>query len=1366
MVDRWVLERAGITNVYQYGEETLHFGGGRLLLRGVNGSGKSTAMNMLLPFLLEADTRRIDAAGEQSGVLRSWMLSGRDEQQPQGYLWVEFANGDDHLTIGCGIRANRSTDRVTTWWFVTARRPGIDLALVEGRQPLSADALRAVLEPNAVYSQDQRAAYRNQVRSRLYGGSDLDQHLRLLHVVRNPRVGDRIDVDLPRYLEDALPQLSDDALDDAAQPLEDLEEHRRNVEDLTRTANALQAIEAVYRTYARSELHRRADSALEVVAARGRLVRVEAEATDAHRLALEALDGAQVATRGLEADERRLDGEIRDLEASDAYKAGAELNDLRAHVGSLTGQVAMATDEVERRTTRARAALAAVTIASGEADQEATSTRARLADLADLARRAGLSARPPDAPRTDVRRIGADGPDVPSTPLEVDSMLARVGAVRSAAQLRTLDVAEVGAALLAVDAAEAELRRAEEREAEAGEGVEQAEGAFGEARRRLQDRVDWWRTALGEWGGRLAAHRADHDLPELTFSVDPDHEADLAGRHEAITTGWLDIAQQTVDHHGRGRAELAARRAAQDQEIDELRQGLAVLRARELPEPPATAWQRADRAACLADLVDFTVGVPAEERTGLEAAMVAAGLLGAEVDGDGSLTMTDGDLLVRPGPPVPRPLSSLLTVTVPNHLLEEVRADAVARVLASISVDPADLDQADDRTVVTVDGRFRTGLLRGRHRVEVAEHIGTTARRASLERQRAEAAAALQTAEAERDESDRLLVIAEEAARDASDIRQDLPPTRQLVLAATRSELAEESLDEARQRLADRRSQHLEAERAHARALDTSRRTAASLGLPHDQPALDEVASTLSSVAGACDLTDQAMRSLAGAVARWSTRGQEWEGAVDDHAASQRGLDELRDQFDLQSSRLATLEDSVGLDYQEVVKAVDTSRGDLAATRQNLVTARQRSESATGEVASTDVTHRRAVADRAEADDRCVAALPGLRAALNVPGLLAAAIGETEARPEPEAVEVDRSAETPEPAAAPPPVLPVVAESPDGVRKLAGAIRSLVAAPEGASTGAESIRQSLRQRRDALGAGWDAEDHQPDERLPLHVEVTGPLGRMALPDASEKVRVQLQQMASLLSAKQDQALRNLLQGLVAREVAEKLHAAGELVKRMNRRLDTITTSQGIGVSLRWRRREDLDAELGGTVELLAKPPDLRTADEDQALTSALSQRIADARREDPEQPYRELIADVLDYRKWHRMALILRRPGRSAEQLTRRTALSEGEKKMVSYLPLFAAVAASCDALAESAPDAPRFVLLDDAFAKVSEDNHAKLFGLLVELDLDFIATSERLWGTHASVPELAITEVIRDADLGAIVLEHSRWNGHRREQS
>jgi len=111
-------------------------------------------------FLLDADTRRIDAAGEQSGVLRSWMLSGRDETAASGYLWLEVAKGDSYLNFGCGIRANRATDQVTTWWFITSLRVGLNLHLVEGRVPISRDALRVLIEPGPLFGQEQRAEYR------------------------------------------------------------------------------------------------------------------------------------------------------------------------------------------------------------------------------------------------------------------------------------------------------------------------------------------------------------------------------------------------------------------------------------------------------------------------------------------------------------------------------------------------------------------------------------------------------------------------------------------------------------------------------------------------------------------------------------------------------------------------------------------------------------------------------------------------------------------------------------------------------------------------------------------------------------------------------------------------------------------------------------------------------------------------------------------------------------------------------------------------------------------------------------------------------------------------------------------------------
>jgi len=75
---------------------------------------------------------------------------------------------------------------------------------------------------------------------------------------------------------------------------------------------------------------------------------------------------------------------------------------------------------------------------------------------------------------------------------------------------------------------------------------------------------------------------------------------------------------------------------------------------------------------------------------------------------------------------------------------------------------------------------------------------------------------------------------------------------------------------------------------------------------------------------------------------------------------------------------------------------------------------------------------------------------------------------------------------------------------------------------------------------------------------------------------------------------------------------------------------------------------------------------------------------------------------------------------------------------------------------------APRFVLLDDAFPKIDARTHPLLFGLLVDLDLDFVITSERLWGDHASVPELAIYEALRSPNERGIAQYQHRWDGHR----
>ena len=1359
MVGRWHLNRAGILNVYQYGDETIELAGGRLLLRGVNGSGKSTAMNMLLPFLLEADVRRIDSAGEQTGVLRSWMLSGREEPNPVGYLWIEFERVDastgevDHFVCGCGIRANASTERVTTWWFATDRRPGFDFALLDRRTPLSVDGLRTVLGSHAVFSQERRSDYRTEVRARLFGGADLDQHIRLLHIVRSPRVGDRIDVDLPSYLENALPQLSEAALADAAQPLEDLDEHRDNVAALRRTADALQGLCTVYEGYARAELRGRAAHTAD-------LHRVVREARKDHETArakaaatTSALNAAEVDVERLEAEDSRIDIELRALRERPAYQDGTDLIHLRDHVASLARALRVAEEDAldfgGRRVDSAR--LVARTHESFVVAM--TRLHGQLEEIGAVGSEWRIDP-PPALPGVAMSIETESGIGEISVPVSatLDLSLIRSALTRSitAAELRRSDIADVVALLEAVVRLHAVLQAAEVRCAQLVSETATADADAELARDARRSAERDWRSSAQRWLaviGELDLDGLALPTAELLSAVE---RPDLIEGLDEIIRVLIDGVQLVADHHRASVARMAALLDQQRAEVGHCRVLCDELEKATLPDPPATLWQRTDRRKVLAEAIDFVPDVAPDIQIGIEAAMDASGLLGAELLPGGAVALIDGELVVAARSPVSAPLSAFVTAIDGD--------ETVTAILNAISTDLG----GDAETVVSVDGQFRVGALRGRHMKSLVEYIGVANRRAALERRRVEAAAALLDAEesvrrTEQEYQDRRRQLASTDAH-----RTALPSTQPLRASVAESDAAERVADRARVAASAAERAVARADAAQAEKLAEGHRIAANHQLRFDRDRLREGTDAMSELIASCRATEPQTSTVESSLHDWSSSVATWHRAIADQADRVERARLRSDEHGEQQARLITLEDTVGTAWAEIMEIIGSTERDQTRTREALRTARTSAKQAAADQSRTDEMARTSAVTVAEREQRCTASLPGLLATIGVNGLVASALAVPSIA---SGASADAGAASDPRPSVRPPSWPNVTESADGARDLAVAIERAIPTPERKDVTAENVRQSLRQRRENLGAGWDAEDHQSDPALPLAIVVTGPLGRMPLADASAEVATQLRAQSSLLTAKQDQALRNLLQGVVATEVAEKLFAAGELVKLMNKRLSTVKTAHGIGASLRWRRRDDIEGDLAGIIDLLAKSPDHRDADEDATLALSLSSRIDAARRDDPDATYRDLIARVLDYRTWHEMSVLVHRPGEPARQLARHPRLSEGEKKVVSYLPLFAAVAASSDALAERAPTAPRFLLLDDAFAKVSEDNHGSLFGLLVDLDLDFIATSERLWGTHASVPELSICEVVRDAEMSTILLEHARWNGRSIER-
>ena len=1357
---RWRLHRAGIINVYQYQNETFRFGGGRLLLRGVNGSGKSTAMNMLLPFLFTARLGRIDAAGEQSGMLKSWMLNGRDDAQPVGYLWLELERDGEFLTCGCGIKANRQSDTVSTWWFITSKRPGIDLWLIEKHVPLSADALRVALDGDEVFRHDRRRDYRAAIERRVFGGASIDQHIGLINIVRSPRVGDRIDVDLPDHLVAALPQLSEQALAEAAQPLDDLEEHRRNVAELARTADAVTGLLDVYRPYVITEISQRIESG------RGHLATLATHRRDEARKRREANEAAKqvdeidATITQLDDDIARLRREISTLEESQAYRDGQQLEGLRDLVANLAEQKTRATSLLERAEQRLAAAEQQLARAALLIERDHTKLNEALADLGRLGQRCLLTPRPPGtiAEPTPYRTAEGDGT------LEVDELSntdRALRAVHGAIRDRRVDLETVVSQRASVDLAERQLADAERARDAASAAAAAARERLDQRRRSLLDAEQAWVDAARAWARGVVDLAAQVQLltPSITALAGTDDQFerawaethDPAIQHQSL----LDEAQALVDH---AVGVLAGLESALDQAhtaASEAKTRVDELAARTEPDPPRLPWQETGQVG-LADLVDFSPSLDASERAGLEGALAASGLLSARVIDSNTIELADGDLLITAGVPAERSLADLLAVTVPDHLLsassgaDSIDPTTVRSVLASISIDASD----GHATMVSVDGSFRLGTLSGRHHKTEAEFIGVTARRAALERSRAEAAAVLEEAQSIVADLEERRARAQADTTDRRQRRAALPSIAAIESAGAQVESAEAEAQRAEIEQLSTNDAVDEAERTSIDAGTELGRVATTLSLPPDTAGLTEVGRNLDECARTTDRSLSQIDALSRSRAAWHRDAESCATARTDVESEEAELARIVIDHDDQRARLATLEDSIGVDYREVVAARDLSKSELNTLVPRQPELRDERDSAVARSAKTAADVGVATQKLTDAEAHCDRVRVTLARALDVRGFLAALDPTTDAAPD---VSTSRTGA-------------------DGLTDILDSVEGLLTAradplkvdskPVDAVT-ADGVRQSLRGRRDSLGAGWDAETWQPDPTLPLSVEVNGPTGKATLAESARAVATQHEQLASLLNRKQDDALRELLQGLIAREVAEKVHGANRLVELMNGRLGAVSTAHDVGVRLRWRRSPELSPEMSRTVDLLATLPDLRTDDDERELRQALSSRLDEARRLQPDLPYRQLIANTLDYRQWHDMTVMLRRGGSKETKLGAKTPLSEGEKKLVTYLPLFAAVAASCDALAEQqrTPGATgsginRFVLLDDAFAKVSEDNHASLFGLLVDLDLDLIATSERLWGTHDTVPEIAITEVVRDVDLSVILLEHYRWDG------
>lgn len=1358
--ERWRLSRAGIVNVWHYLDNEFDLSGGRMILRGTNGSGKSRALEMLLPFLLDADRRKMDATGAARVNLDELMRTGAREQANRtGYLWLELARPGEYLTVGALVRHSRSASSTKVWYFTTPLRVGDELALLsDTREPLSRDALTELVGGERIT--DSAAAHRDRVRVEVFGldgdtGRDrYDGLLQLLHTLRAPDVGNRIDEGrLPQILVDSLPPLHEQALTRAGEQLDGLTETRAAQERLEQSAAQVSSFLAVYERYAAATLRA---TAQEAVAAADAVVAAERAAADRARqvAALDAQYGQlQSREQELSAGLAELDHALRAIEAREIFKTADDLVQRDRTVAALARSADQALDGAERERQNHRRTVE-------DAEAALTEVRQAVADAATVlaaAREAVQDARLPvgrlpdeiraldrtPAAASVVLRLTRDGEAqaiaCPSA-AHVDIVPADLGEARQAAEsARSGATDRQGLAARRL----AEARRLSKTEDAIARQAAEADRLANAAELDAQaadDRATERDAIAAELAHAWRAWTSDPTAAELLGPINwVEHpligalllDANALAGDRTDPLDDLNEAAEAAARPARAAVDAERARLATEERSDRdreasLRAERAELAAEYDPLPADPPWLAPDRAGePLWRCIDFGPDVPAAAQAGLEGALLASGLLTAVIMTDGAVRAADGELLVSVGSArAARPLSTALrpdsAATLP--------AAMISAVLSSIGVD----DPAAS-TSVSPDGSWRNGPLRGRHRVDRARHIGAAARAAH----RQERIAAI----------DADLTALADLASQRAQRRTELTETDRRLAYFVRGAPRSSELYAARRLATDAVSRAERSSAEAARAAAAAREARASwvaeadahrtVCLHHDLPVeTDALQQAVDAARHAAERSAQLIRELtrlADAVARHDARlartdvaagvrddaerdaehrWAEWHAAASELAAQHHALDLSIEQARDELERTQRARDTTEADHRAALKAV----GELGP---QLGEARLAAENAAGHVLAEV--------------EQLVAAAHRLTRRIALPGLAAAATTE----------QLDGI---------------VHPEQVDEVRAGALAVLSAVAEPRQPAS-ASRVFDAFREFDREVSGQLDAR-HWLDDDVHL-IEIAGAGDERTLAGAARLLAARVEQGRAALSEREREVFTRFVLGGVAEELRRRVSQAGQLIAAMNTSLGGISTTNGIGVKLGWGLREE-HAALGRVLELVATADAVRSEAQNAELTELLRKRVELQYAADPSSGYASHLAAALDYRTWHEVSVTILGPDAGQQRrLSRRAKLSQGETRFVSYVTLFAAADGYLTSLGDEGR-ALRLILLDDAFAKVDDTTVAELMGLLVTLDLDFVMTGHALWGCFPQVPALDVYEV-RRSDGSSAVTTHVHWDGRNR---
>ncbi|ACU74359.1 conserved hypothetical protein [Catenulispora acidiphila DSM 44928] len=1352
--------RAGIINLWDYLDEEFVFADGRLVLRGHNGSGKTKALEVLFPFVLDGslDAKRLDPFSGQNRTMKSNLLY-RGQDSEHGYVWMEFARTlggvAETVTLVIGLVQHKDKDRPQTSFYVTDKRLGVDFGLLGAdSRPLTRKQLTGRL--GRANRLDSKAEYQDAVDAQLFGlGRErYSQLLDLLISLRRPLLAKDLDpAKVSATLSAGLSPVDEALVDQAARDFDNLKAVQDEYAKLAAADKAVGEFVGEYRTYLRRYVRRQVDLTRDRMAKAAAAVDTVSEATTAELAARNAQDTAKLASEEAKNQVIVLEGRLGALKGKfEGYK------DLIREAEQLAKE-AKRLDIDEQRIGRAQLDLEQLRQEAEDVqeavDEELDAAERFGADLAAAARRAF----PDTGDSID------DGDDLE---LSAKALIAA----------RTTEVREVRTLIAGVESAGRVRETAQENAETAQTEVEQAEAQLAAAGVAAEAERDAVRALLTTWAADWSG-----DDEHVVFGADDNLVLAEAVAELDMTAGNL-IAEAYDRLTGDRRTAAVTSVVIASNAVTAIETTITTvtaerdaIAAQQDEAPAASDLRLAERAgrpgAPLWELVRFADHVDDDTAAGIEGALYGAGLLTAWIHPDAALTAqalldheADGYLTegTYPGPGV----RTALDVLVPeDHPV--VATDRISSILAGIAlVDEMNGSDSPRHTAVTARGGFAVGTLTGSRPKATPEFIGATNRTRRREQRLAELIEQLTQLDEQLATARSKLTAAEEFVRDFTRARDALPTTKRLTDLFSKVQTAASLVTAAKNQLSKAEHQLNKAISAVATAERELRRAAAQRSLPTTTELLDAVSQAVEDVSGAVTKLVSARtnaRTLEGQLAERTQRNirrqQEIEGELEE-------LQIARSEHLTQTGEYEARRAVEGVGFEQV-------QSELADVGQRLTEAKSRrreaeasAQTAHDECITAAATQQHARSQAGEAFSELIVRLSEFEAAANPDLRPLLGVAENSLWPaSPTADELSKALLSPQAGGSEPTA---------GLDRLRTVLQNAcialldayhLALPGGrvgeaaVATAAERVWESFRDLELALKSGEDGYQAEISPHAPFAVHIDSGDGRAPVGSAAKKIAEDLEAQAVLLEDRERAVLEDALLTGIARQIHDRVRRARDLVRAMDADTKSKPMSSGTKIGIGWLRSEKADEHQIAASEILKSDP--LGPDDNVQLRTLIRTMLRNHLDRHPRDTYREALAVVLDYRTWYSFQLTLFRPGgpKDGEKLTskKHSEMSGGEKSAAIHLPLFAAANAL---YTSSHRPSPRMIALDEAFSGIDGNFTPELLELTVKFDLDLFMTGHDLWVSDAAVPMASHYDMHHDEASHTVSSLMLIWDGQQ----